>query len=590
MTRAGYRAGNGRKAYELSKLDRQDFLEALRTNGGNIAQARAVVDVSVSGYSKWRGRYPEFRAEVDFIRNGTVRQPGKGYDGDFPTFRRDYLGTDTPLFQIEMVDAYSRVAPGNILLVLMPPEHGKTTTYEDYATRMLALHGETWRATVASEKQKMAIKILARIKKRLISNVELIRKFGPFRSELGAERSEQAWAADFFNVWSKRDQDERDYSMVALGFGSAVAGTRTDHLHIDDVQSLKSLPQTEKILDEFRQDWLSRPGEDGITTIAGTRVGETDFYERLEEEIGPDILKVIRLPAIVPDTTPGAPEGALRPLWHERYTMDQLERQRRKVGEEAWARNYMQSPRPTGVRTFVDSVIEPSLNKLRKLHTPPERGRPSVLALDPALGSFAPVMAAQFTPEQMTVTHLWEGVGFGRNEQLFDLVTDGLHYCRHHGADVSDLIVESNAMQKGLARDDRLNKLTGEYGFTVHEHLTGTQKYDSAIGIPAMARDLRLNRIDLPYAGDETTRYWIDELIRQLKAWRPNVKGNVLRMDRVMVMWFLWLRWKDTRGVEKADTSAFDRAGLGSWSETRTGLSVPSAVLRQNSLVLGGQR
>ena len=145
--------------------------------------------------------------------------------------------------------------------------------------------------------------------------------------------------------------------MVSLGWRSKIAGTRTDHLHIDDIQSRVSLNLTEQMFEIFRQDWLTRPGENGRTSINGTRVGEGDFYERVMNEIDPDILSVIRFPAIVTND-----EGEPEPLWPEMFSMDALDRIRRKVGEEAWSRNYMQQPSSSAEATFDEESIKKCLN------------------------------------------------------------------------------------------------------------------------------------------------------------------------------------------------------------------------------------
>lgn len=142
-----------------------------------------------------------------------------------------------------------------------------------------------FRITVGSEGQDMSRKILHRVRSRMEAHgpyPAYVAQYGPFTPQNDSgRRTLQPWGADYFNIFKKAEHDERDYSMVGLGWRSKIAGTRTDHLHVDDIQSRVSLNLSEQMLDVFRQDWLSRPGENGRTTINGTRVGEGDFMNGL---------------------------------------------------------------------------------------------------------------------------------------------------------------------------------------------------------------------------------------------------------------------------------------------------------------------
>ena len=280
-----------------------------------INDACLIAGVTRSAYEKWRQRIPDFAAKADACRIKALENTGVEIEEDssFQIFRREYFGHESPWFHLRAIEAYENTPPGNITLILWPPEHGKTTLAEDYFCYKLATNPE-FRITVGSEGQDMARKILGRIRTRMEPTgpyPRYVAKFGPFVPQNASGRkTAQAWGADYFNVYKKSRHDERDYSMVSLGWRSKIAGTRTDHLHIDDIQSRVSLNLTEQMFEIFRQDWLTRPGENGRTSINGTRVGEDDFYEQLMKEIDSDILRVIKFPAIVTNDK-GEPE----PLW-----------------------------------------------------------------------------------------------------------------------------------------------------------------------------------------------------------------------------------------------------------------------------------
>ena len=551
---------------------RELFLEAL-ANTGMIPDACLIAGVTRSAYEKWRQRIPDFSAKADAVRMKALESSGQPIeiDGSFQTFRHEYFNHSSPWFHLKAIEAYENTPPGNITLILWPPEHGKTTLAEDYFCYKLATNPE-FRITVGSEGQDMARKILGRIRSRMEPTgpfPRYVAKYGPFVPQNASGRkTSQAWGADYFNVFKKARHDERDYSMVSLGWRSKIAGTRTDHLHIDDIQSRVSLNLTEQMFEIFRQDWLTRPGEKGRTSINGTRVGEDDFYERLMKEIDGDILNVIRFPAIVTNDL-GEPE----PLWPEMFPMEALERIRRKVGEEAWSRNYMQQPSAASEATFSDESIQKCLNPLRStLHDPP-KDCTVYIGLDPALGSNNCVVAATPHEGKLKILFVREDIGLTRNEQILGVVEDAILRCQRNGSTVSDVVIEAMVFQKGLARDERLIEMTAQYGFRIREHLTGVNKYDETIGVPSMALSFMRGEMDIPYADDPPTRHQADELIRQLKSWRPFKRGTRLRQDQVMALWFIWILWRQRKQAFSVDTNQFNYNAL-PWHKTQTSFRI----------------
>jgi hypothetical protein len=543
------------------------FLEALDETGV-ISTACGIAGVTRSAYEKWRQRIPDFAAKADAIRAAALEREGpREFDGSFDSFRSDFFGHQSPWFHMKAIEAYENTPPGGITLILWPPEHGKTTLAEDYFTYKLALNPE-FRITVGSEGQDMARKILGRVRGRMEPHgpyPKYVAKFGPFVPQnQSGRKTAQAWGADYFNVFKKSSHDERDYSMVSLGWRSKIAGTRTDHLHVDDIQSRVSLNLTEQMFEVFRQDWLTRPGETGRTVINGTRVGQDDFYERVMDEIDEDILRVIRFPAILTNA-----EGEPEPLWPEFFSMEALDRIRRKVGEEAWARNYMQQPMASSEATFTDDAIDLCKNPLRSVVHHPPKDCTVYIGLDPALGSNNCIVAATPHEGKLKVLFVKEDVGFTRNEQILGVVEDAVQRCMANGSTVSDVVIEAMVFQKGLSRDERLIEMTNKYGFRVREHLTGVNKYDEAIGVPSMALSFMRGEIELPWADDTQTRHQIGELIRQLKTWRPLKRGTRLRQDQVMALWFIWILWRQRKQSFDVDSSQFSYKAL-PWKGIRT--------------------
>ena len=558
-------SGYGNVAKDKGAITRTLFLEALHEHG-KIEVACRIAGVTRSAYDKWRQRIPDFSERADSIRHDALTRGEEAWDGSFASFRGNYFGHSSPWFHVQAIDAYENTQPGNLTLILWPPEHGKTTLAEDYFCYKLATNPE-FRITVGSEGQDMSRKVLGRIRSRMEPQgpfPRYVAKFGPFVPQnQSGRKTAQTWGADYFDVYKKQRHDERDYSMVALGWRSKIAGTRTDHLHVDDIQSRVSLNLTEQMFEVFRQDWLTRPGENGRTTLNGTRVGEDDFYERVMTEIDSDILRVIKFPAIIINQDTKEPE----PLWPEMFSMEKLDRIRRKVGEDAWSRNYMQEPSSAQSATFTDEAIQKCLSPLRSVNHEPPEDCTIYIGLDPALGSNNCVVAATPHEGKLKILFIREDTGLTRNEQILGVVEDTVLQCMRNGASVSDVVIEAMVFQKGLSRDERLIEMTERYGFRVREHLTGVNKYDETIGVPSMALSFMRGEIDIPYAGDKSTRHMMDQFIRQLKAWRPLKRGTRLRQDQVMAFWFIWILWRQRKQSFDLDTSQFSFKGL-PWSST----------------------
>lgn len=555
---------------------RQSFMESFESER-SIDIACAAAGIARNTYARWRERYPDFAHRVDELRLDAEHAPkNDSWENGFAAFRKKYFGMNSPWFHLKAIHAYEHTAAGNITMILWPPEHGKTTLFEDYATYKLAVTPD-FRFTVASEGQPMSRKILQRVKSRMSPAGpyrEYVAKWGPFEPQSGSSLS-QPWQADYFSVFKKGGFDERDYSMVGLGIGSAIAGTRTDHLHVDDVTSLKNYNQTAKIVEVFRQDWLSRPGERGRTTINGTRVGEQDFYEVLMDQFGPEVMRVIKLPALVFNELTNEYE----PLWPydeetgAGYTIEMLERTRMKVGEAAWARNYMQNPLVGGDRTFTDNHIVSMINPNRRVQDRVDGGA-GIVTLDPALGGFNVVMGLNISDGKLKLVDLFEDQRFTSYEQVFARLEEMVLRLSNDGIPVTDVVIEANAFQKGLCSDRQLLNMQDRYGFAIRSHLTNDNKYDEEIGIASMARDCRLGLIDLPYAEDTYTRHVVDELINQMKRWRPHIKGARLRQDRLMALWFGWILWRERRGSEFFTSDQFNFSGM-PYRPTNSGLIVP---------------
>lgn len=538
--------------------------------------------VQTRTFATWSQRYPDWAAMVKGIR-GKQREEAKAkrslhphevsrveWDGSFGEFRRIFLGrTFSPWFHTRAVEIIEKAEPGSITMFLWPPGHGKTALIEDYCTFKLCTD-PAFLITVGSEKEAHARKVIALVKSRMedaTPGYELMRrKFGPFAPPKGlGEHSTQPWAAGYFNVYKKPSGDDRDFSMAALGMGGSVIGTRTDLLIVDDPQSRKSLDQTDTLVEVFRQDWLSRPmaggskGTPGKTVVIMNRVGDKDFAQKLLD--GPDGDGVSLVDDVIRVRADRNPDPAQKWAWPEKFADRDYEKMKKNVGEDAWARNFLQIAQPKGSQTFTKELVHDCENPLRSIihDCPLDDGRAMhvEVACDPGYG-VAAVLAAGFTQRKMYVLDAQQIPNLVSPEQIWDMIEEQIHQWNTPGRSiVTDITIEENAFQKGMQQDDRSLEMRRRFGVQIRPHQTRIDKNDDDIGIPQMAMAMRRREIDFP-AWDDVSRHRMATLYSQLYSYRAWVKGSKLEMDLIMPLWFLFRRWRAQKRIEKIDTNAFD--------------------------------
>lgn len=532
------------------------------------------VKVSYSAYRKWRSTHHRWADEIDIARSVFYRKTNAHLrDMSSAQFAKLYFARKRTWFQQRWIESVQALPLGNILLTLWPPEYGKTSTFEDYATETIA-RNPAWCCTVASENGQIAEKIIGTVKSRMEPygpTPTLVRDWGPFRADAGSGQGgsmRQPWAKQYFSVKDHQMTDQRDFNMLAIGWGSSTVSIRTNHLHVDDLQSTKTILQTKEQINWLRQDALTRPGESGISTISGTRVDDGDVYEELlgdDEMIEAGILEILCFPAIQYDAD-GKPEA----LWPEKHTLEQLERIRIKVKDRAFDRNYLMEPGKSKTKTtFTQNGRDASYQRERTLNVVDEwdgkSAKPhAVLSLDPGMDpGYSCFGGWHLTSEWMRLVYFDENDKFLQNEEIIGQIAGGAramapHYKLRHCS------IEAMNFQRGLARDNDLAAIAQRYNFTIGEHYTGVNKYDPTIGIATMATDFNAGRIQLPYnTADLDTKVEIDEFWMQLKRWKPGKRGTELRMDRVMMMWFAWIYWTEHKHhLDPPPVTNWKRQGL----------------------------
>lgn len=261
-----------------------------------------------------------------------------------------------------------QLRPREVCLFLLWPEAGKTATIEDYLCRKLAFDPDH-RFRIVSEAGDLSKRIVGTCARRFTDTseyAEFIARYGPFY-EKGQERQGKPWTTEQITVW-KNSGHERDRSLVASSWTSAVYGSRIDTLILDDLQSQRNYNQSEEIFRRIRGTFFNR-GIEMRTLIVGTRIGPGDFYDRMID--AGLITKQVIIPAATPDGNPTVPEywNAQGNVVHDGgpccmgfrecprdgsilTPREFMELIRHQSGEETWFASYMQNPQADERSTF----------------------------------------------------------------------------------------------------------------------------------------------------------------------------------------------------------------------------------------------
>jgi hypothetical protein len=542
----------------------------LRLQGYTIVQACDMVGIMRKTYEKWRPRYPEFRELHDsLLTEIRIRKEEPLRKDDFATFRGRYFKMMSPPFHLRMIYALEHSKPGSVTMILVPPNHGKTTMLTDWINWKLA-YDANHRILYISESSKLAAKVIGRVKRRMTDTAiapQYISEFGPFY-QVGQEKFGRPWAAEFMTVCNST-HDEQDYSLEAMGWVSQIYGVRSDTIVLDDYQTLRTAEKgntTEAMVDKFQQDIYTRidPNE-GRIVIIGTRVAQTDFYVKLLDQ-GDVVDDVIVMPAI---------DWKGNALWNDRLPLEKLEQVRKKVGPKIWSRAYQMAPQDDGAATFQVEVVQDCRRSDFRVLQPAEIEEDVWASIDPAIDKYTALTAAA-----VSVSHLRLMMA----EHHFELATGEAILSRifttWQRTHFTKLIVEAVSFQKALARDERLEKMRRECGFTIVEHTTASNKLDQTFGVARMASSFIDQTIWIP-ASDAESEKAFQDLIGELVAWRATIPTRLRTQDLVMSLWFLWIKWQQFRKEHESKVTAITTAG-DPFSPTgyKTGMFTYDRILR----------
>lgn len=500
---------------------------------------------------------------------------------DFLTFRNTYFKRKNFWYHS---DAYQQIEANNRLIMLLPPEHAKTTVWSiEYTTYKLMMNPDL-RIVVIQKNQEEAKKIIAAVKDRL-TNHEFYQNLGiPIEHDpitvyggpegFKPEREDGLmWSAQAFYLRG-RSMAEKDPSMQAKGATSAILGNRVDLMILDDVQDSKNFTMQgiAALKQWFTHDLMSRTGDVTVkhskVIVLGSRIGPGDFYEWLTDEYGlvpggeysetelPMRWPLTKYPAILNEET----KEILAPdLW----TWEGLQVKKFEVKDKWWS-NWMQVEGQEDGATFKRDKL------LEARHRDYSLGRPEhltdvVVGVDPAISGFAAFVV--WGLDRRTGMRYLVDVENRRGMGNWDnVVALGLELAIRYEA--NDLVVETNNTQGDVFW--RFEQACRKEGIRCRGYQTvsssGAKNEETEFSISSIGALFDSDQVVLPY-GDEASAKKVDAFIEQLCNWRPKPQGasswHLIR-DMVMAVLFAESRVRDfvKRGAVKGPAKRMAMPGF----------------------------
>lgn len=523
--------------------DRQDrFLNAI-AEGHTIHEACALVGIQYQTYSAWKSPvnhphdYKEFRQRFKLARKqGELRRfdineaklnPNKM---SFEMARKYVFGRDTYPYQSLLVQIIEDAPEGEITMILLPPSVGKTMTIEDWLAIEIG-KDHSLRCIYISESDDLPEKSLLELRNRMLSeDIEYHRYqslYGPFRDPENPRQT--TFRKDRMRILGAM-AGMRDYTIQAKGWDSQIYSMRADIIVLDDVQTDRSLSQTNKMLQRLRRTVLNRRegALRGKVIYIGTRIGVEDLPGKMIAEGMVDPACLFVLPLI---NTGGTSN------FEETIPTSSLPLIVKQAGDEFQA-IFQQNPTGKKGKTFgpvIDKIKDKERTVGENLSFLSEQdvlGR--ITAVDPALDGGNATLSLAWNMEKIWVTELDVSYELGRMSAIEEIIEWQI---LNNASDL--LIVETKAFQKALGTSESLHAKLANYAVRLHQHETGINKTDRNLGVAAMEFTMNAGGISVPW-GDDFSKDMFAPLISQLNNWDPNVPTKALIQDAVMALWFPW--------------------------------------------------
>ena len=569
----------------LDSNESKSRLLEMIAKGFSVEDACKAVGKSSKTFYYYTKSDPDFDREVKLVRALKARG-GQISDADkamtFKDFRKEFMKSETFAHQQNVIDLIENRDPSwlhpsmmyekgtdQYVLVNMPPEHAKSMTVSiDYITYRICVDPNV-RIKVVSKTQQMAKEFLYAVKQRLTSPfyIDLQRRFAPAD---GFKATADKWTQDA--IYIERESGEKDPTLQALGIGGQIYGARADLIILDDCVTLSNVGEYEKQIRWIQQEVLTRIGPTGKLLIVGTRVDPIDMYRELRNNDrypeGKSPWTYMAMPAVLEfDETPenwvtlwprsdkpwsGDPVDADKDGFFPRWDGTRLKQRRSVLDSRTWAMVYQQQDVESEA-IFSPELVRAAANGMRGCG-PLVAGAPgypadvsgfyTVCAMDPAMSgdTFTVAISGDRNTKRRYLLDA-SRMPAPTPQRIREIIFTWTEKYKP-----SVWVIEKNAFQLFLTRDEEINAFLQSRGIRLVQHYTGANKMDLEYGVASLAplfgsfgpdgKPAKNALIELPRPESEGVK----ALIEQLITWSPNTKN---KQDGPMALWFAETQLRD---------------------------------------------
>jgi len=433
-------------------------------------------------------------------------------------------------------------------LNLAPRDHAKTSCHAVFRVVWEICCNRNIRYLLALATQDVAKLVLNDIKSQLEQNPRIKAGFGSFNpAELDAD--ERKVPLDWSQVSITVNRDDfsiKDPTVGVVGAMTQVLSRRADRLIADDLVTDKvaySEAESARLLRWYYSDINPVLVAEGQEIITGTLYRRGDFYHNIMAQSIDEggLYRVFVGDAIVD-------EAERKVLWPERWSYENLLKQRQKLGAVQFNRNYRNrivsdadSPFPMiwfeggeepGTNIVYRGCYDYTLLLGRKKETGNRRWlRYIVIGVDPAIGEtkaskfFGLVVVGLDYQGRIIVADIIRGqFNFVAQKRI---ITEAYDKWKPRY-----IVVESNSYQKAL-----LEGLQEDVPYLpVIPYYTSGQRQKPDVGVPAMDVFFETGRVRVP-RGDAASIKMTDKFVEELHYW-----GKYDTSDLAMAFWFAFQR------------------------------------------------
>lgn len=242
---------------------------------------------------------------------------------EFGTFHRDMM-------KLVLTNRYTGV--------MLPVGHLKTTLVSTCYAIWRLLRERNYEICLVSATLNQSIKMLAQVQ-YLIENTPWLKHLAP---------------DDRSYTWSKTQLNTSNGNMMYVrAFNPSARGIQPNEIIYDDILREENVSM-DQIKDTFWHVFFPRGQTKQCKhTVVGTPVSTDDLLHELKSKAEKDgNWAFITYPAVITDE-----KGNMKPLWPERFTMDELNEIKRNMGQYRFSQEYLCSPSTGGEGFFRQDFV-----------------------------------------------------------------------------------------------------------------------------------------------------------------------------------------------------------------------------------------